>query len=60
MILIPKAVYNELLYLLHNPSIEMQEIGSAASGYDLSQVGAAKVWKAMAETLMTRVDEHNE
>lgn len=59
-ILIPKKVYNLLLFLLHNPSVEMQEAGSLASDYELSQVGAEKVWKAMASMLMLRVDQSNE
>lgn len=45
----------KLLELIDNPSIEMQEMGSLASGYDLSQEQAARVWKAMASMMMTEV-----
>ena len=44
----PPAPVAAILDLLENPTIEMQEAGSGAADYNLSQVGATKVWKAMA------------
>lgn len=46
-----------VLDLISNPTIEMQEAGSLASDYDLSQERAAKVWKAMAGMALTRMEQ---
>lgn len=44
-------------WLLKNPSTAMLEMGSLASGYDLSQEDAGKIWKAMADHLLVELEQ---
>ena len=51
----PAVPLAKMMELIENPSIEMLEFGSIASGYDLSQVDAGRVWKAMADAMIREV-----
>lgn len=52
-----KKSRDKLLKRLSNPSTDVLEAGSLASGYDLSQEQAGRVWAAMRDRLVVELEQ---